>query len=128
MGNFEMLCAICMSLGVMIVGLLRVNERWKLQKNGLRTIGHVVRIDKLMFRNRMSFVTIIVFTTIEGHEINIKHSDPCSYNVNDQAPIIYDRNDPENIVIVSKIMALFDIIIATGGLTALLFFLIKFLK
>jgi Protein of unknown function (DUF3592) len=130
MSNFEMICAIGISIVIMCVGLLRINERWKLNKTGKRTDGHIIYIEKVIIKNKVSFVPTISYMTSDGKQIEVKHSDSMpikTYTVNEKIPIIYDVNDPENLVVVSKTTAFLDFIIAIAGFVGLLFFLQKFL-
>nr|WP_276900028.1 DUF3592 domain-containing protein [Pedobacter kyonggii] len=130
MSNFEMICAIGISTIIMCVGLLRINERWKLNKNGIRTDGHIIHIERVIIKNKVSFVPTISYINSDSKQIEVKHSDSMPfkvYKVNEKIPIIYDVNDPENLVIVSKTTAFLDFIIAIAGFVGLLFFLQKFL-
>ncbi|RBQ11370.1 DUF3592 domain-containing protein [Pedobacter miscanthi] len=128
--EFEMICAIILSLVLMMIGLLRFADRVKLTKSGLKTQATVTAINQMMKRNRISFSISLFFITLDGKRIDVTDGDSTPipfHSVGDQINIIYNQNKPEEIVIVSKGMAIVEFLMIITGMVGLFYFLYLFL-
>nr|WP_293303776.1 DUF3592 domain-containing protein [Pedobacter sp. UBA5917] len=125
-----MICAIFFSLVIMMVGLLRFVDRMKLAKSGLKTQATVTAVNQMMRGNKTSYTISLFFVTPDGRRIDVTDDDRTPillHRVGDQIDIMYNQNSPEEIVIISKGMAVVEFLLMITGMGGLLYFLYLFL-
>jgi len=115
----------------MSIGLLRIISRKKITKKGLAVDGIVSAVNTDMFRNRITFHTVICFKTLEGKDIEVSLDVGMPvpiHTIGNKIKLLYNRDNPEEIVLVSKVVVILEYFISILGAIGLSFFMIMFLK
>lgn len=111
------------------IGLLRILRRKKMTRCGLKAEGFVSAIDKVLSRNRITFHVVIIFKTLDGKDIKVYLEEGMPFPVHtigNKIKLLYNRDNPEEIVVVSKGAVVLEYFISLLGGLGLLFFVKMF--
>jgi aromatic ring-opening dioxygenase LigB subunit len=131
MNIYECIFGMIFCFTVMSIGLLRIIRRKKITKKGLTAEGLVSAVNTEMFRNRITFHTVICFKTLKGKDIEVSLDEGMPvpiHTIGNKIKLLYDRDNPEEIVLVSKVAVILEYFISILGAVGLSFFIIMFLK
>lgn len=131
MNIYECIFGMIFCFVIMSIGLLRIISRKKITKKGLAVDGIVSAVNTDMFRNRITFHTVICFKTLEGKDIEVSLDVGMPvpiHTIGNKIKLLYNRDNPEEIVLVSKVVVILEYFISILGAIGLSFFMIMFLK
>ena len=131
MNIYECIFGMIFCFVIMSIGLLRIISRKKITKKGLAVEGIVSAVNTDMFRNRITFHTVICFKTLEGKDIEVSLDVGMPvpiHTIGNKIKLLYNRDNPEEIMLVSKVVVILEYFISILGAIGLSFFMIMFLK
>ena len=88
--------------------------------------GLVSAVNTEMFRNRITFHTVICFKTLEGKDIEVSLDEGMPvpiHAIGNKIKLLYNRDDPEEIVVVNKGAFVLEYLVSIFGAVGLLIFI-----
>jgi len=112
-------------IGLLIIIVTPVSQKWELFLFGERTTGEVIHhsaIQSGFYKYRGTYVHSIIEFKFEGQYFRMRGPENVKYKVGEQIDVIFNKNDPKDHIIPSFLYLYTGISVAIPGLLLLVWF------
>jgi hypothetical protein len=115
---FLILILLAAGAGFLLFGFHELSNGLDLTRNGLKTEGTVIDLEKSGSGEKSTYMPEVEFITDSGQKVAYVYrsgSNPPAYSIGQSVEVVYAKDDPRNFMIGSKLFFLFPAVLILAG-------------